>query len=82
MSQLAVSYGRNAVQANSGGIKPGVSVAATGAVASPGSGVSLETETVDDTRDGFCQGNDGTCRARAAKGTEWCVGHLRSRGEL
>ena len=32
--------------------------------------------------DTLCTGNDNTCGARKANGTEFCVGHLRSRGEL
>jgi hypothetical protein len=30
-------------------------------------------------RDGFCRENDDTCKARQAKGTDYCIGHLRSR---
>lgn len=29
-------------------------------------------------RTGLCAGNDDTCGARRAKGTEYCIGHLRS----
>ena len=87
MSQLAVSYGSNAVPVNNGGVQPDMTRAAAGAVPSPGSGINLEPEIeqvfeIDPERIGFCQGNAGTCRARPAKGTEWCVGHLRSRGEF
>lgn len=32
--------------------------------------------------DWACTGNDNTCGARKANGTEFCAGHLRSRGEL
>ena len=37
---------------------------------------------VDTSRDGFCVAKENTCRARKAKGTDYCAGHLRSRGEL
>lgn len=33
-------------------------------------------------REGKCIGNDNTCGARKAKGTEHCVGHLRGLGLL
>lgn len=33
-------------------------------------------------REGKCIGNDNTCGARKAKGTDWCVGHMRSLGLL
>jgi hypothetical protein len=33
-------------------------------------------------REGKCIGNDDTCGARKAKGTDWCVGHMRSLGLL
>lgn len=33
-------------------------------------------------REGKCLGNDDTCGARKAKGTDYCVGHLRSMGLL
>lgn len=33
-------------------------------------------------REGMCIGNDDTCGARRAKGTEYCAGHLRSLGLL
>jgi hypothetical protein len=29
-------------------------------------------------RDGFCRANEDSCKARQAKGTEFCYGHLRS----
>ena len=32
--------------------------------------------------DTLCTANDDSCGARRAKGTEFCAGHLRSRGEL
>lgn len=28
-----------------------------------------------------CIGNDDTCEAPKAKGTDYCIGHLRSQGE-
>lgn len=33
-------------------------------------------------RRGNCKGNDDTCGSFAAKGTEFCVGHMRSLGLL
>lgn len=33
-------------------------------------------------REGRCKGNDNSCKAYAAKGTEYCAGHLRSLGLL
>ena len=32
-------------------------------------------------RGNFCSANDDTCGGRKAKGTDYCMGHLRSRGE-
>ena len=32
-------------------------------------------------RGNFCVANDDTCTGRKAKGTDYCMGHLRSRGE-
>lgn len=31
-------------------------------------------------RGNFCAANDDTCEGRKAKGTDYCMGHLRSRG--
>ena len=28
-----------------------------------------------------CAGNEGSCRGFPARGTDFCIGHLRSRGE-
>jgi hypothetical protein len=44
----------------------------------------LATETVVDKHIG-CSGMTKVgepCKARPARGTDWCVGHLRSRGEI
>lgn len=35
-------------------------------------------DEVVEARDGLCTANDDSCRARKAKGTEFCIGHLRS----
>jgi hypothetical protein len=32
-------------------------------------------------RGNFCAANDDTCTGRKARGTDYCMGHLRSRGE-
>jgi hypothetical protein len=32
-------------------------------------------------RGNFCSANDDTCTGRKAKGTDLCMGHLRSAGE-
>lgn len=32
--------------------------------------------------DHLCRANDNTCKGPKAKGTDYCVGHLRARGEL
>ena len=32
-----------------------------------------------DVRKGFCVGNDNTCRARALKGSNLCLGHTRQK---
>ena len=32
-------------------------------------------------RGNFCAANEDTCTGRKAKGTDYCMGHLRSRGE-
>jgi hypothetical protein len=32
-------------------------------------------------RGNFCSANDDTCEGRKAKGTDFCMGHLRSKGE-
>lgn len=81
MSQLAVSYGANAVPAMGGTTDSSRVKHQAAAVPAIGSGFSLPTEIEHD----GCAGTNKTgepCGARPAKGTEWCVGHLRSRGEL
>ena len=78
MKVLAVSYGKNAVNVNSKGVPDtGRRSVPKGAVA-----VGGYTTTKKPDRTGLCIGNDNSCGARQAKGTEWCAGHLRSRGEL
>jgi hypothetical protein len=32
-------------------------------------------------RGNFCAANEDTCTGRKAKGTDYCMGHLRSRGD-
>ena len=32
-------------------------------------------------RGNFCAADEDTCKGRKAKGTDYCMGHLRSRGE-
>ena len=54
------------------------------AVPAIGSGFNLATETTIEKHVG-CSGITKIgepCKARPARGTDWCVGHLRSRGEL
>lgn len=88
MSQIAVSWGRNAVPAYGGDSDPSRIQASHGAVPAPGSGSSLptESEVIASVRERpSCAGttkNGSDCGAPPAKGTEWCAGHLRSRGEL
>lgn len=45
----------------------------TGTSPAPFTGVDYERDTDD-----FCRANDNTCRGRKAKGTDYCMGHLRS----
>jgi hypothetical protein len=54
------------------GIRPAAEVA--GSRLAAGSGPYLG-------RGNFCAANDDTCEGRKAKGTDYCMGHLRSRGE-
>ena len=84
MSQLAVSYGANAVPAMSGTTDSSRIKFQNAAVPAIGSGFNLATETVIEKLVG-CSGITKIgepCKARPARGTDWCVGHLRSRGEL
>lgn len=79
MGKVSVNYGTSAIGVTGGVTDLTRRHVTAGSVPVPGSGVALEpTVSVNDQRDGFCEGNDGTCRARPAKGTEWCIGHLRS----
>ena len=84
MGQLAVSYGANAIPAMGGSPDLSRIKHKNSAVPAIGSGASLPTESVVDRHTG-CAGMTKVgepCRARKANGTDWCVGHLRSRGEL
>lgn len=84
MSQLAVSYGANAVPAMGGTTDSSRIKFQNAAVPAIGSGYALAAETVVDKHIG-CAGVTKVgepCKARKANGTDWCVGHLRSRGEL
>ncbi len=84
MRQIAISYGANAVPA-SGGVTDSSRIQhQSSAVPAIGSGAALPTETIVDTHIG-CSGMTKVgepCKARPARGTDWCVGHLRSRGEI
>jgi hypothetical protein len=84
LSQLAVSYGANAIPAMGGTTDSSRIKFQNAAVPAIGSGYALATETVVDEHIG-CAGVTKVgepCKARKANGTDWCVGHLRSRGEL
>lgn len=51
----------------------------------PGSGINLKSEAPVAEREGLCtelSKSGALCSARQAKGTELCVGHLRSAGKL
>jgi hypothetical protein len=51
----------------------------------PGSGINLKSEVPVVEREGLCSElskSGALCSARQAKGTEMCVGHLRSAGKL
>lgn len=67
-AQLSQAYYGTPIQ----GIKPAGETA--GAKLAPPSGPYLG-------RGNFCAANDDTCTGRKAKGTNYCMGHLRSRGE-
>lgn len=81
MSQLAISYGSNAVPAMGGSADSSRIKHATSAVPAIGSGVNLPTVSDIEGCHGVTKHGE-SCNARPAKGTDWCVGHLRSRGEL
>lgn len=84
MRQIAVGYGSNAIPAMGGDMATGRTQHQVAAIPMPGSGAALPTETVVDKHVG-CAGMTKVgepCRARPANGTNWCAGHLRSRGEL
>jgi len=84
LRQIAVSYGSNATPVMGGSTNSSRVQHQVAATPMPGSGASLPTKTVVDKHIG-CSGITKAgepCRARKANGTDWCVGHLRSRGEL
>ena len=84
MSQLAVSYGTNAVPAMGGTTDSSRIKFQNSVVPAIGSGYNLATETTVEKHIG-CSGITKVgepCKARPARGTDWCAGHLRSRGEL
>lgn len=72
----AVSYGSNArlAMAGAAGAAPSSSLASTGARAVPGG--------YDASRCSATKVDGSWCTAHPAKGTELCVGHLRSAGRL
>jgi hypothetical protein len=67
-AQLSGAYYGEPIQ----GIRPSVEV--PGSRQAPPSGPYLG-------RGNFCAANEDTCTGRKAKGTDYCMGHLRSRGE-
>ena len=84
MRQIAVSYGANAIPAAGGSMDSSRIQHHNAVVPAIGSGYGLATETVVDKHIG-CSGITKVgepCKARPAQGTDWCVGHLRSRGEI
>ena len=88
MKHIAVGYGQNAVPLHHNAAKQDNRVSvARGAIRMAGSAPApIPDPVIEDTeissRGNLCVGNNDTCGARRAKGTEWCVGHLRSRGEI
>lgn len=88
MSQLAVSYGANAVPVMGGSADPTRRSVVSGATPAIGSGVSLGSpepiviEHIPEPEDRVsCAGitKRGTaCSAPVVRGTEWCAGHHRS----
>lgn len=84
MRQIAIGYGSNAIPATGGSLDSSRVQFQNPAVPAIGSGFALATETVIDKHIG-CSGMTKIgepCKARPARGTEWCAGHLRSRGEI
>lgn len=79
MGRVGVNYGRVGVPVYGGPSGSNRLSAVGGARPVPGSGHSLPTEH-ENPREGFCRANDNTCGARKAKGTDLCIGHLRSSG--
>ena len=84
MKQIAVGYGPNAIPALGGDRDSSRVQFQNAAVPAIGSGSALATETIIDQHIG-CSGMTKIgepCKARPARGTDWCAGHLRSRGEI
>jgi len=84
LRQIAVSYGSNAIPAVGGDTDPSRIRHQNPVVPAIGSGAALPTETIID-KYAECSGLTKLgepCKARPARGTEWCAGHLRSRGEI
>ena len=84
MKQIAVGYGSNAIPALGGNRDSSRVQFQNAAVPAIGSGAALATETIIDQHIG-CSGMTKAgepCKARPARGTDWCAGHLRSRGEI
>lgn len=82
MSQLAVCYGPNAVPVMGGTTDSSRVKHQSAAVPAIGSGASLPTRTPTVAGCSGLNKQGDPCGARPAKGTDWCVGHLRARGEL
>jgi hypothetical protein len=84
LRQIAVSYGSNAIPATGGTTDSSRVKFQNAAVPAIGSGSALATETIVDKHVG-CSGITKIgepCKAQPARGTDWCAGHLRSRGEI
>ncbi len=81
MKRIAVGYGKDAVSIYNGGVQD-TSRRSVAVSAVPMPGANIVPAPAKKDRSGLCMGNDDTCGARRAKGTEWCAGHLRSKGEL
>jgi hypothetical protein len=47
----------------------------------PTDGAKLATASAPYLGRGKCMGNEDTCEGPKAKGTEYCIGHLRSMGQ-
>jgi hypothetical protein len=85
MARVGLTYGTNAVPAGGGTTDSSRIRFQNAAVPMPGSGASLPTKAPVVEEHLGCAGttkSGGNCKARPAKGTEWCIGHLRSMGEI